>query len=58
MKGIFRCTMGKGTQRKRTYGTSWVHQKEASANEIDGLTKTAAQVRTAGHFKEEVAGRY
>ena len=31
--------MGKGTQNKRTYGTPWVHQKEARANEINELGK-------------------
>ena len=42
MKGIFRCTMGKGTQNKRTYGTPWVHQKEARANKIGQLRKAEA----------------
>ena len=34
--------MGKGTQRKRTYGTPWVHQKEARANKIGQLRKAEA----------------
>ena len=57
MKGIFRCTMGKGTQNKRTYGTPWVHQKEARASEIDQLRKTEDALTSADYSFLETAAK-
>ena len=57
MKGVFRCTKGKGTQRKRTYGTPWVHRKEVIAIEIDGLMKAEAALTSADYPFLETASK-